>query len=74
MSLDASIPFAGEGGTTPEWHVDFIPNGEECATWDSVFDIRLRISRDVLNPSFNSWLNGFRAWFKSTVLRIQKTL
>lgn len=66
ISLDNSIPFDGDDGITPRWHIEFVPNGEECTTWDTVFDTRLRITRDVLNQSFNSWLSEFSSWFRST--------
>jgi hypothetical protein len=64
ISLSDSVPFEGEGGVTPQWVVRFQPDGDECATWDAVFGIRLRIVRDVLNVSFKSWLEGFRSWIR----------
>ncbi|MCL1494298.1 MAG: hypothetical protein M1G31_26645 [Pseudanabaena sp. Salubria-1] len=66
ISLDKSQPFAGTIGTTgellPKWEIEFSSNSEEVTTWDDVFHIRERYKRDVLDGSFNNWLNGFRAW------------
>lgn len=62
--LNNSVPFGGADSQTPDWQVEFAPDSAECATWDDVFDIRGRIKRDVLNPSFLSWLGNFAAWFK----------
>jgi hypothetical protein len=61
--LANSIPFAQADGETPDWRIDFVPDSPECVTWDSVFQIRTRLSRDVLNPSFRNWLTEFAAWF-----------
>jgi hypothetical protein len=63
VSLANSIPFAQADGQTPDWRIDFVPDSPECITWDSVFQIRIRLSRDVLNPSFRNWLTDFAAWF-----------
>lgn len=65
ISLENSVPFNGDKGEIPDWQIDFNPESAECATWDAVFHFRERICRDVLNPSFKSWLGGFRAWAKS---------
>lgn len=42
-----------------EWNIDFLTNLEEAETWDSVFDIRTRYKRDILNVYFEKWLWGF---------------
>jgi hypothetical protein len=63
ISLINSVPFAQTDGRTPAWRIDFVPNSEECTTWDCVFRVRERIERDVLNPSFPRWLGDFAAWF-----------
>jgi hypothetical protein len=63
ISLTNSIPFAQADGQTPDWRIDFVPDSPECMTWDSVFQIRIRLSRDVLNPSFRNWLADFAGWF-----------
>jgi hypothetical protein len=63
VSLLKSIPFAQADGQTPDWKIDFLPDSPECVTWDDVFQIRIRLSRDVLNSSFRNWLADFASWF-----------
>lgn len=63
VSLRRSVPFAGTDGRLPQWQVDFVPNSAECVTWDEVLEIRGRIKRDVLDPSFRRWLRDFATWF-----------
>jgi len=63
VSLANSVPFAQPDGQTPAWQIDFIPNSPESLTWDNVFQVRTRLSRDVLNPSFRRWLSDFATWF-----------
>ena len=65
--LDQSLPFGGADGRTPKWKIDFIVDCPECVTWDSVFCIRERFMRDVLDPSFFQWLRSFAAWFKQKI-------
>ena len=64
ISLENSQPFGGSYKffPVPLWQIDFQPNSEETATWDTVFHIRTRYIRDILNPEFKSWLREFRAW------------
>jgi hypothetical protein len=63
ISLINSVPFGQADGQTPQWQIEFVPDSPECITWNSVFDVRTRITRDALNPSFKSWLGAFAAWF-----------
>jgi hypothetical protein len=63
ISLLNSTPFGQSDGRTPVWKVDFIPDTEECVTWNEVFDLKGRLIRDVLNPSFPRWLAEFGTWF-----------
>lgn len=42
-----------------EWNIDFLTNAEEAETWESVFDIRTRYKRDILNEYFSKWLWRF---------------
>lgn len=65
ISLDNSQPFDGPDGCSPQWQIDFEPDSPECVTWDNVFCIRERYSRDVLNCSnYFQWLGSFSQWFK----------
>jgi len=63
LSLLNSIPFGQPDDETPAWQIEFLPNSPECTTWNDVFDIRNRIARDVLNPSFRDWLMAYARWF-----------
>lgn len=59
ISLVKSLPFEGTGSRFPAWCVDFSPAIEESETWDQVFCIRTRYSRDVLNNNYDRWIGGF---------------
>lgn len=59
ISLVNSIPFGGTRNRLPAWWIDFQPATEEAETWDQVFCIRTRYSRDVLNQGFNRWIESF---------------
>lgn len=63
VSLANSIPFRQRDGQTPAWIIEFTPDSPECVTWSRVFRIWKRLTRDVLNPSFGSWLSDFASWF-----------
>ena len=65
IRLENSEPFAGTNGELPLWQIEFEPNSEEVDTWNQVFHIRERYERDVLDPSFKSWLRYFQAWCRS---------
>jgi hypothetical protein len=70
ICLDNSQPFAGTDGTVPQWQIDFEPNTEEATTWDDVFKVRERYKRDILDRSFNRWLDKFSAWCRSANISI----
>ncbi len=63
LSLLNSVPFGQPDGETPLWQIEFVPNSARCSTWNDVFDIRTRIARDVLNPSYSGWVRAFASWF-----------
>ena len=69
LSLDRSTPFAGEKRRNPLWQVDFEPNSEEVATWDTVFRIRERYQNDYLDPNFTTWMDQFAIWHKEIMRR-----
>jgi hypothetical protein len=64
ISLANSQPFAGTDGQVPAWNIEFNPEGDEVTTWDDVFRIRDRYKRDILDPSFKTWLTEFARWTK----------
>jgi len=63
FNLVNSVPFGGSDGVTPRWQIDFDPYSDECNTWDSVFKVRERFEKNILNPHFNEWLGMFARWF-----------
>jgi hypothetical protein len=62
IDMNDSEPFAGTNQAHPTWNLKFTPGGELAETWDAVFAIRERYIRDVLEPSFKSWLGDFGRW------------
>lgn len=62
ISLVESQPFAGKDGQVPAWNIELQPGSDQVATWNEVFRIRDRYERDILDPSFKSWLNEFSTW------------
>jgi hypothetical protein len=70
ISLSHSQPFAGKDGQVPAWNIQFHPVNDQVATWDAVFRIRDRYERDVLDPSFKSWLTEFSAWCRYAQLNL----
>ena len=63
--LDDSEPFDGDRIDIPRWVVRFDPDMPAVTTWDDVFKIRERYSRDHLNPSYTTWLINFQSWARS---------
>jgi hypothetical protein len=72
ITLDRSEPFLGTQGLFPFplWHIDFEPNCEEVLTWDTVFHIRERYARDVLDADFMNWLREFSSWCRSAGINL----
>jgi hypothetical protein len=58
VNEDASPPI-------PEWNIGFIPATEEAETWNSVFKIRTRYKRDILNEYFGRWYQAFKTKCKT---------
>lgn len=65
ISLIKSIPFEGCKNKLPAWWIEFSPELEETETWDQVFSIRTRYSREVLNTGFDRWIKSFMNWCKT---------
>ena len=60
-----------DGPLISEWVVNFSIEGEETETWDQVFSIRKRYTRDILEErSFKDWLWEFRNWCLAAALQI----
>jgi hypothetical protein len=73
VSLLESQPFAGRDGQLPAWTIEFNPDSDEVTTWDDVFRIRDRYQRDILDPSFKTWLTEFSSWCRYAQLRLENT-
>ena len=71
VCLNNSQPFAGKAGTLPQWLIEFEPNTEEVTTWDTVFEIRERYKKNVLDEEFIPWLGGFYMWCKQSKITVQ---
>lgn len=59
ITLNQTIIVADSSPIKFDWNIDFLTHAEEAETWDSVFDIRTRYKRDILNEYFDKWLWGF---------------
>ncbi|WP_417580019.1 hypothetical protein [Nitrincola sp.] len=59
ITLNQTIIFEDSSPIKFDWNIDFLTNTEEAETWDSVFDIRTRYKRDILNEYFSKWLWSF---------------
>lgn len=66
ISLKNSIPLPENKVIFMEWKITFEPALEQCETWDSIFRIRTRYTRDILNPECNSWLKTFSKWIRKS--------
>jgi len=65
VSLANSLPFGGgTDGAHPRWDVSFVPPSAEAQTWDSVFKVRERYVRAVLEPYYETWLQRFADFCK----------
>ena len=73
ISLVDSVPFEGtrEIFPLPLWQIEFEPDVDELSTWDSVFDIKQRYRRDVLDADFMSMLREFSIYCKDRKVKIK---
>jgi len=71
VSLDNSVPFKGSYRSFPFplWQIDFEPETEEVSTWDTVFHIRERYRRDILDTVFSSCLRDLSRYPQLTNIR-----
>ena len=65
VSLSQSRPFEGADGRLPDWVVE-LGQAPEAVTWDAVWDIKRRYSRDVLDAEYTNWLEHFAQWCRAT--------
>lgn len=59
ITLNQTIIIEDSSPIKLDWSIDFITSLEEAETWNSVFDIRTRYKRDILNEYFDKWFWGF---------------
>jgi hypothetical protein len=72
ISLSHSEPFAGKDGHVPAWNIEFDPDSEEVTTWDAVFRIRSRYTRDILDEEFKNWLKNFWDWCRRAKISLDR--
>lgn len=72
VSLDNSVvDEVTTGPVVAVWMIAFDPANEAVETWDEVFHIRERWTRDVLDePTFNQWLGDFRTYCLTAGLQL----
>ncbi|WBH15280.1 hypothetical protein [Sphingomonas radiodurans] len=67
ISLEGSEFFNGnevQGYTLPRWNIDFVGEQPDRAdTWNAVYQIKTRYTRDVLDADFLSWIDHYCRWF-----------
>jgi hypothetical protein len=65
VSLAQSRPFEGPDGRLPVWVIE-LGQSMEAETWNDVWDIKRRYSRDVLDGEYCNWLDHFAQWCRAT--------
>ncbi|UCI21813.1 hypothetical protein FJ970_13020 [Mesorhizobium sp. B2-1-8] len=67
ITLEGSEFFIGNevgGYTLPRWNINIVGDElDRAETWNSVYQIKLRYSRDVLDADFLSWIGHYSKWF-----------
>ncbi|WP_418126184.1 hypothetical protein [Variovorax sp. 160MFSha2.1] len=71
VSLDNSIVDEETAGPIiSAWVIDLLPSGEAVDTWNEIFHIRERWTRDVLDErTFMQWLGDFRNYCMTAALQ-----
>jgi hypothetical protein len=72
VSLDNSVvDQVTAGPVVSNWVIDLLPPGEAVDTWDEIFHLRERWTRDVLDEqTFGQWLWEFRNYCITAALQI----
>lgn len=66
ISLDNSVVADGLNiELISQWVIEFTETSQKVDTWDTVFSIRQRYTRDILEIEIESWLSEFSAWRQS---------
>lgn len=52
------------GYALPRWDIELIGDDQDQAeTWNTVYQIKVRYTRDILDADFLSWIGHFSGWF-----------
>lgn len=71
-SFEDSVPFGGHMLPLPQWVITFTPTCNEATTWNDVFHVSERYSRDVLtHDTFIRWLGAFGKWCRDEAVDCQ---
>ncbi len=63
VRLSATKLFEDKEGN-PKWEIELVGGPpEQAETWDTIYRIKERYRRDVLDADFLSWIAHFAAWF-----------
>jgi len=67
VDLSESPLFSGNevrGTRLPQWQIELVDGPpEQAEAWNTIFKIKERYSRDVLDADFISWIEHFARWF-----------
>ena len=67
ISLEGSEFFKGNtvgGYVLPRWDITMVGDElDRAETWNSVYQIKVRYARDILDADFLSWIKHYSGWF-----------
>lgn len=67
ITLEGSEFFNGNeigGYTLPRWNINIVGHeSDRSDTWDAVYQIKTRYTRDILDADFLSWVGHYSRWF-----------
>ncbi len=67
VTLEGSEFFNGNeirGYALPRWNINIVGQEPDRAeTWDTVYQIKTRYTRDILDADFLSWISHYSRWF-----------
>lgn len=65
VSLLNSRPLEGavvKAFKLPDWQIDLEGDADAVATWDAVYDIKMRYQLNILDKELRNWLDHFANW------------
>ena len=67
FTLEGSELFKGNelgGYVLPLWKINIVgQESDRAETWDAVYQIKTRYTRDILDADFLSWISHYSGWF-----------